>query len=77
MKTFVVKYVPHYAILAGNLAWVLCYRLSKDFIGKLLRIRFWELDMKYFKGIDFSEKNNILFRPFVLKSKTLHTISKA
>ena len=39
------------AIVAGNPAGVLRYRLSQHVIGKLLRIRCWGLDMQYFKRV--------------------------
>lgn len=74
LEAVVVKDVPSYAIVSGNPARVLCYRFTKDVIGKLRRIRWWELNMQYLKGIDFSEKNNKCFGTFVLQSKTLHKI---
>ena len=72
LEAVVVKDVPPYAIVSGNPARVLRYRFSEDVIGKLRRIRWWELNMQYLKGIDFSEKNNNCFETFVLQSKTLH-----
>jgi len=56
----VLKDVPPYAIVTGNPARILRYRFSEDVIGELLRIKWWELDMQYLKGIDFSDINKAI-----------------
>lgn len=51
----VVSDVPPYAIVGGNPARILRYRFNEDVIDTLLRLRWWELDMPYLKGVDFSD----------------------
>jgi acetyltransferase-like isoleucine patch superfamily enzyme len=51
----VVSDVPPYAIVGGNPARVLRYRFDSEVVDALLRLSWWELDMMYLKGIDFSD----------------------
>lgn len=51
----VVSDVPPYAIVGGNPARILRYRFNGDVVTALLRLRWWDLDMMYLKGIDFSD----------------------
>jgi virginiamycin A acetyltransferase len=51
----VVSDVPPYAIMGGNPARILRYRFDEDVISSLLKLKWWELDMAYLKGIDFSD----------------------
>jgi acetyltransferase-like isoleucine patch superfamily enzyme len=51
----VMSDVPPYAIVGGNPARILRYRFNEDVISKLLSLKWWELDMEYLKGIDFSD----------------------
>lgn len=56
----VVSDVPPYAIVVGNPARVLRYRFNEDVVDTLLRLKWWELDMMYLKGVDFSDINKAI-----------------
>lgn len=56
----VVTDVPPYAIVVGNPARILRYRFSKEIIASLVRLQWWELEMTYLKGIDFSDVNGAM-----------------
>lgn len=45
----VTKDVPDYAIVAGVPAKIIKYRFSKDMIGRLLKLKWWDLDPKIIK----------------------------
>ena len=53
----VTKDVPPYAIVAGNPAKIIKYRFDDKIIDKLLKLRWWNLDMKDLKDISFIDVN--------------------
>lgn len=51
----VIKDVPAYAIVAGVPAKIIRYRFEPSIIERLLTLKWWEYDYKYFKNIDFDQ----------------------
>ncbi len=51
----VTKDVPPYAIVGGIPAKIIKYRFDKETIKQLLKLKWWELDIKLLKDVDFDD----------------------
>lgn len=56
----VTKNVPPYAIVGGVPAKIIRYRFEKAVIERLLASKWWELDMKILRSLDFSNPHHAL-----------------
>jgi len=62
----VTKEIPPYAIVGGVPAKVIKYRFEKNEIEKLLELKWWDMDIEYFKN-NFSKFHNI--NDFLIKEE--------
>lgn len=56
-NSVVTKDVPPYAIVGGVPAKIIKYRFPNDIIVRLLKISWWDLDIKMLQNINFSDIN--------------------
>lgn len=54
-NSVVTKDVPPYAVVAGSPASIIKYRIPEDVSRKLLELKWWDYDLRSFKGISFSD----------------------
>ena len=52
--------MPPFAIVGGNPAKIIKYRFSQEVIEKLLRLKWWDLDIRYIKKLPFSDINKCI-----------------
>jgi acetyltransferase-like isoleucine patch superfamily enzyme len=67
----VTKDVPPYAIVAGVPATVKRYRFAEQTIERLLRVKWWELDLTDLSGLPFRDVDRCLDRIEEIKAKKL------
>jgi acetyltransferase-like isoleucine patch superfamily enzyme len=67
----VTKDVPPYAIVAGVPATVKRYRFAERTIERLLRVKWWELDLTDLSGLAFRDVDRCLDRIEEIKAKKL------
>lgn len=67
----VTKDVPPYAIVAGVPAAVKRYRFAEQTIERLLRVKWWELDLTDLSGLPFRDVDRCLDRIEEIKAKKL------
>jgi acetyltransferase-like isoleucine patch superfamily enzyme len=58
----VTKDVPPYAVVAGCPAVIRKYRFSEPIIARLLRVRWWEFELKDLSGMNFRDVEDCLGR---------------
>ena len=56
----VTKDIPPYAVVGGVPAKIIKYRFSQEVIEKLLRLKWWDLDIRYIKKLPFSDINRCI-----------------
>jgi len=69
MGAIVTKDVPPYAIVAGVPGKIIRYRFDKKTIEKLLELKWWDLDYKLFKDIEFDNIDRAIEQLEILKWK--------
>jgi len=69
MGAIVTKDVPPYAIVTGVPATITRYRFDKQTIEKLLELKWWNLDYKLLRDIDFDDINKAIEQLEALKGK--------
>jgi acetyltransferase-like isoleucine patch superfamily enzyme len=52
--SIVTKDVPNYAVVAGTPAKLIKYRFNQDIIDRLIKLQWWNYDLRGMKGVDFS-----------------------
>jgi len=56
----VTKDVPPYAIMAGVPATIRHYRFSEEVIDRLLRLKWWDLELSQLSGLPFRDVERCL-----------------
>jgi len=69
MGAIVTKDVPPYAIVTGVPATITGYRFDRQMIEKLLELKWWDLDYKLLRDIDFDDIDKAIEQLEVLNLK--------
>jgi len=65
----VTKDVPPYSVVGGVPAKIIKYRFDEDTINKLEELKWWELDLKDIKHLDFANINECIKELEIIRKK--------